>query len=210
MPSPMSLTMPSSSPALSSHHQHVLDLAITPLSTLVHAIDRGDAGNNQNTMCPKTPRRARTHTDTSLDAPEHHFAPLRQPSLRSLLSHAHSARHQQPPRQPHLPARALSPTPSSTSAATVPRGRRRRPHALVHHFQRHDARRARHDLRNSHASLRCPFAAQNIVAIDDLTMSCRSTSPAIKGGHPCSFPSHQSYTLSLLSLPDSFPSPITP
>jgi hypothetical protein len=74
MPSPMSPSCQLPSPLTSVVHHHVLDFPITPLNALDSALDQGDAGSNQNVTRPETPRRARTRTDTSLDALEHHFA----------------------------------------------------------------------------------------------------------------------------------------
>jgi hypothetical protein len=95
-------------------------------------------------------------------------------------------------------------------AAPVLQGRRRRQHALVLHSLPQHARRARHDARKRTPSSPCPFAPQNVVA----TMTCPSRHGhplnPIKGGHPRPHSEHHRPPLSLLSLPDHIPSPITP
>jgi hypothetical protein len=113
MPSPFSLIMPFPSPLPSSLHHHVIDLPLSLLNSMVPALGKDEHGTGKNMTCPDTPRPCRTRTGTTLDAPEHAFAPLHPSSPRSLLSHVQSPPHQLAPGQPHWLAEALSPSSSS-------------------------------------------------------------------------------------------------
>jgi hypothetical protein len=174
----MPMPSPWSPPPCSPCHSPPLSLSPCQIGRLHHpdtagtSPGQGEAGKPQNMTCPATPGRARACMDTSLDTLVHALAPSRPTSSHPLLSHTHSPRCQVASRHDHSRRRALSP-----SSASGLQGHDDADDATIHHFQRHDARRARHDTVNRAASMPCPFTAPTAVAMLDLTHAPRTSSP---------------------------------
>jgi hypothetical protein len=135
----------------------------------------------------------------------HLLASSPQTTSRLLLSPTCSPRHQQPPRHRHWLARALSPSPRTTTIRHGHRNARTVTIATGPHFLRHQVPRTRLEVADPSASSPVPRNHRSAIVIDDRLRTPRPRPPAIKGGRPCLNTPHHLAPLPLLALLAPFP-----
>jgi hypothetical protein len=125
--------------------------------------------------CPDAPRDtqwlARTRTMASLDATERRHAPSPHASPRSPHAHVDSPRSPLPPGHRHWLARALSPSPWTTTIRHGHRNARTVTIATDPHSLRHQAPCTRADVAHTQSPLLAPSSPWNADVVDDLARS---------------------------------------
>jgi hypothetical protein len=141
---------------------------------------------------PETLTRARTRTMATLDATERRCAPSPHASPHSAHAPVASPRYPLPPRQPHWLARALSPSPRTTTIRHGRQGAKTMTSAIGPRFHHHHALQLRHDVACTRASAPVPLRPPTVVTMIDRTMPRCPPSPAIKADLPVLNSPHQS------------------